>query len=272
MENSENITGSGIVNNQRRNMTLLVAAGIVAAFLIYYTVMSLIAPARKLNEIRAGFGTEQEGEMKPASGYFTDSAYVEMMTRKTFLQSRISMAGTDSVYITLNLADSTANLEISGVAVHTAKISSLKMSRILRRENDVVISSMLASPMTIVKDYATIRKEPLMVKMAPKDTSEFKPDVIPDTSDYEPVNYILEMDRGIRIFVYQETDTIAKDKNSLFFFDLRDRMKNVSASLGRTIRLKVPEYHPFIKIRVPKADAKVLYRAVPRNGQIAIYR
>lgn len=131
---------------------------------------------------------------------------------------------------------------------------------------------MLASPMTIVKDYATIRKEPLMVKMAPKDTSEFKPDVIPDTSDYEPVNYILEMDRGIRIFVYQETDTIAKDKNSLFFFDLRDRMKNVSASLGRTIRLKVPEYHPFIKIRVPKADAKVLYRAVPRNGQIAIYR
>ncbi len=32
------------------------------------------------------------------------------------------MAETDSVYITLNLADSTANLEISGVAVHSAKI------------------------------------------------------------------------------------------------------------------------------------------------------
>lgn len=272
MEQNENTTGNGTLKEKARNMNLIIAAGVVAAFLVYYTVMSLIAPSRKLNEIRAGFGTEQEGEMIPGSEYFTDSAFVEMMIRKTFLQSRISMAETDSVYITLNLADSTANLEISGVAVHTAKISSLKMSRILRRENDVVISSMLASPMTIVKDYATIRKEPLMVKIAPKDTSEFKPDVIPDTSDYEPVNYILEMDSGIRIFVYQETDTIAKDRNSLFLFDLRDRMKNVSASLGRTLRLKVPEYHPFIKIRVPKADAKVLYRAVPRHGQIAIYR
>jgi len=111
-----------------------------------------------------------------------------------------------------------------------------------------------------------------MVKIAPKDTSEFKPDVIPDTSDYEPVNYILEMDSGIRIFVYQETDTIAKDRNSLFYFDLRDRMKSVTGSLWRTLRFKVPEYHPFIKIRVPKSDAKVIYRAVPRNGQIAIYR
>ncbi len=67
---------------------------------------------------------------------------------------------------------------------------------------------MLSSPMTIVNDIATIKKEPLMIKMAPKDTSEFKPDIIPDTSDYEPVNYILEMDNGIRIFVYQDTDTI----------------------------------------------------------------
>ena len=57
---------------------------------------------------------------------------------------------------------------------------------------------LLSSPMNIVSDLATIRKEPLMIKMAPKDTSEFKPDIIPDTSDYEPVNYILEMDNGIQ--------------------------------------------------------------------------
>jgi len=32
-----------------------------------------------------------------------------------------------------------------------------------------------------------------MIKMAPKDTSEYKPDIMPDTSITEPVNYILEM-------------------------------------------------------------------------------
>ena len=110
MEQNENTTGNGTLKEKARNMNLIIAAGVVAAFLVYYTVMSLIAPSRKLNEIRAGFGTEQEGEMIPGSEYFTDSAFVEMMIRKTFLQSRISMAETDSVYITLNLADSTANL------------------------------------------------------------------------------------------------------------------------------------------------------------------
>ena len=111
-----------------------------------------------------------------------------------------------------------------------------------------------------------------MIKMAPKDTSEFKPDVIPDTSDYEPVNYIMEMDNGIRIYVYQATDTVTSDKNHLLFFDLNDRLKNTWGSLKSIVRFRVPEYHPFIKIRLPKADAKILYRAVPRRGQIAVFR
>jgi hypothetical protein len=147
----------------------------------------------------------------------------------------------------------------------------VKISRILRSGNEYAISAMFSSPMNIVSDFASIKKEPLMIKMAPKDTSEFKPDIIPDTSDYEPVNYILEMDNGIRIFVYQEIDTIASDKNQLFFFDLNDRLKNTWSSLKSCACLKVPEYHPFIKMRLRKADAKILYRAVPRYGQIAVY-
>jgi hypothetical protein len=202
---------------------------------------------------------------------YTDSAYIGMLKEKAFLQARISMAETDSIYMTLNFADSTANLEISGVEVHSAKISDVKMSRILRSGNGYAILAMFSSPMNIVSDFASIKKEPLMIKMAPKDTSEFKPDIIPDTSDYEPVNYILEMDNGIRIFVYQEIDTIASDRNQLFFFDLNDRLKNAWSSLKSCASLKVPEYHPFIKMRLRKADAKILYRATPKHGQIAVY-
>jgi len=111
-----------------------------------------------------------------------------------------------------------------------------------------------------------------MIKMAPKDTSEFVPDIAPDTSDVEPVNYILYMDNGIKIYVYQMDDTITTNKHKLFFFDLNDRLRYASNSLKSVITLKVPEYHPFIKIRLPKADAKILYRSVPRHGQIAVFR
>ena len=53
------------------------------------------------------------------------------------------MAETDSVYMTMNFADSTAKLEISGVEVHSAKISEMKISRILRSGNEYAISSIV---------------------------------------------------------------------------------------------------------------------------------
>jgi len=266
MDNTENKKLSA------NRITLIIIGTLILLFLVYFSIMSILAPAKKLDEIRAKYGLQQDSENKADERFYTDSAYMGMLKEKSFLQARISMAETDSVYMTINLADSTANLEISGVAVHSAKISGIKISGILSSENEYAISSMLASPMNIVNDFATIQKEPLMIKMAPKDTSEFKPDVIPDTSDYEPVNYILEMDNGIRIYVYQATDTITSDKNNLLLFDLGDRLKTTWSSLKSAARLRVPEYHPFIRLRLPKADAKILYRAVPRRGQIAVYR
>jgi hypothetical protein len=265
MDNSENKKLTG------KQTALIITGSFLLIILGYFSIMSVRAPVKKLDEIRAKFGVPASPENKKDERFYSDSAYMAMLKEKAFLQARISMAETDSVYMTLNLADSTANLEISGVAVHSAKISEIKISGILRSGNEYAISAMLSTPMNVVNDLASIKKEPLMIKMAPKDTSEFKPDIIPDTSDYEPVNYILELDNGIRIFVYQETDTIASDKNNLFIFDLNNRLKNTWSSLKSIARFRVPEYHPFIRIRLPKADAKILYRATPRHGQIAVF-
>lgn len=265
MDNLENKRLTG------KEITLIIAGSILLVILVYFSIMSTLAPGRKLDEIRAKYGLQQTPENKIDERFYSDSTYTGLLKEKAFLQARIAMAETDSIYMTLNLADSTANLEISGVAVHSAKISQVKTSSILRLGNEYAISAMLSSPMNIINDFASIKKEPLMIKMAPKDTSEFKPDIIPDTSDYEPVNYILEMDNGLRIFVYQNTDTITRDKRQLFFFDLNDKLKNTWSSLKSVARIRIPEYHPSIRLRLPKADAKILYRAIPRHGQIAVY-
>jgi|WetSurSiteA1Bulk_404760.scaffolds.fasta_scaffold01788_2 hypothetical protein len=253
-------------------ITMIIIGAFVLAFLVFFSILSALAPARRLAEIEAEIiGLQKSTESNKDDRYYSDSAFIKLTKEKAFLQARTSMAETDSVYMTLNIPDSTAKLAISGVEVHSAKISAMKISKILRSGNEYLISEFFSSPMNIESDLATIKKEPLMIKMAPKDTSEFKPDIIPDTSDYEPVSYILEMDNGIRIFICQDADTIASDKNQLFFFDLNDRLRNTWSSFKRVARFKVPEYHPFIKIRLPKADAKILYRAIPRQGQIAVY-
>jgi hypothetical protein len=245
---------------------------IVSTFLIYFSVMSMMSPTRKLAEIKSEFSADPAANVSVDERLSSDSLYLALLKEKAFLQSRIAMAESDSIYLTVNLADSTANIEISGVVVHKAKISHLNTSKILMKGNENIILSMLASPFNIVNSFATIKKDPVMVKVAPKDTSEYKPSVMPDTSLTEPVNYILELTSGVRIYVYQLEKENPRDRMSLFIFDLNERLRETWSSLKSVAVFKVPEYHPFIKMKLPRADAKIIYRALPKNGQIAVFR
>jgi hypothetical protein len=110
-----------------------------------------------------------------------------------------------------------------------------------------------------------------MIKVAPKDTSEYKPDITPDTSITEPVYYILETSVGVRIYFYQEENMTLNDRISRFRFDINDRIRDTWEALKRVAVFKVPEYHAFVKIRLPRSDAKIIYRAIPKNGQIAFF-
>jgi hypothetical protein len=219
MENQEKKKVSG------GTILLIILASIVVAFVSYYSVMSMLAPSRKMKEIEAQYGGKISETTGSDKRFATDSAYINLLKEKSFLQSRIALAENDSIYITLDIPDSTANLEISGVIVHTAKMKKIRISKILSSGNEAAIYSMLSAPMNIMNDFASIKKVPLMIKMAPKDTSEYKPDIMPDTADRESVNYILEMNNGIRIFVYQAEDTTSTGRKNHFMFDLKDKLK-----------------------------------------------
>ncbi|MBK8882824.1 MAG: hypothetical protein IPN67_10685 [Bacteroidales bacterium] len=260
-------------------IALLILVIICSSFIVYFTVMSMLGPSRRLAEMKKEYSSEQsdnkkekdKGKEKQDSRNFTDSAYLRLIKERALLQSRLIMAETDSIYLTINLADSSMNLEISGVVVHKSKMSSYKASKILTHGNENIIFEMLSTPLTISSDIATIKKEPVMVKMAPKDTSEYKPDIMPDTSITEPVSYILEMTNGTRIFVYQQEEEKPADRMAIFRFDLNDRLRQTWKALKRVAVFKVPEYDLYIKIKLPRADAKIIYRAIPKKGQISVF-
>lgn len=245
---------------------------IVAAAATYYTVMSMISTSRAVSAINEKYSFKQIEKTTIDERLFSDSSFVSLEKKKAFFQSRLTMANTDSIGLTLNLVDSLACLEINGVIVHKVKISEIRESSLFRKANPFAVATMLSSPLTIESSVATIKKVPLLVKMAPKDTSEYKPDVIPDTSDFEPVNYILEMNNGIRIFFYQEEHKKSSDVQDQMLFDLKDRLRRTKDALRKVKKFEVPDYYPYIKIKLPKADAKIIYRALPVKGLITIYR
>lgn len=255
-----------------RKYRLLTLMIIILVVIFYYAVMTMLAPARKLEALTAEYGFKQDEKTKINDTILTDSTFLALFREKSFLQARSAMAETDSIYLSMNLADSAVILEISGVAVSRTKLTRLSICKMFRDRNGYVISSMLSKPLTVEKNYASIPKEPLMIKMAPRDTSEYKPDIIPDTADYEPVNYIMEMDNGTVIYVYQEEKLNKGDGFHLFFFDLSYRLKSTWKTMKSVFTFKVPEYHPYIRVRLPRSDSKRIYRALPERGQIAVYR
>lgn len=246
-------------------------AGFFIIIVLYYTVMAVIAPSVKISAINREFGFVAPENTTVDERIFSDSAYVRLSRDKAYNQARITMAETDSIGLALNLSDSTAILEINGVTVHKAKLSDIKISKALIKADEYALSAMLSIPFTIKEDFSTIKKEPLMIKIAPKDTSEYKPDILPDTARIEAVNYMMEMENGFRLYVYQNNDEEGGGLRK-YFFDVNDRFKNIAAIFGKIFVFKVPEYHPSVKIKMERSDARIIYRALPRYGQIAIYR
>jgi hypothetical protein len=244
---------------------------LILIFMIYYAVMSLLSPSSQITNINRDYGYKISESLKSDERIISDSAFVSMNREKSFYQARVLMAESDSICLALNLSDSSAILEINGVAVHKAKISEIAISKVFQKADEYSVTALVATPFTVENDYSTLRKEPVMIKMAPKDTSEYKPDILPDTTNSESVNYIFEMTNGIRLYVYQTTGENKGDKLALFIFDLNDRLSNFVHNLKRLMDFKVPEYHPSIKIRMVKADAKIIYRALPKHGLISVF-
>jgi hypothetical protein len=255
-----------------RKTIFYVPGSLLLVFIIYYVVMSLLGPSKKIAAINSEYGYKPRENSKTDERIFSDSAFISINREMSFSQARVLMAESDSICLALNLSDSTAILEINGVMVHKAKVTGIAIGKVFREADEYSVSAMFATPFTIGNDYATIKKEPLMIKMAPKDTSEYKPDILPDTINSEPVNYMFKMENGTRLYVYQNVGENEGGGLNLFFFDLNDRLRNIRDNLRSIISLKVPEYHPSIRIRMAKADAKIIYRALPKHGQVSVFR
>jgi hypothetical protein len=243
-----------------------------AAFIFYFTVMSSLGRAKTMQEMRDTYSYNPAPKEEFDIAILYDSTYLSLLKEKAFLQSMNLMAATDSIYLAINLSDSTSAIGISGVNVHSAAISWFRTSSLINKGDRSIVLNMLSQPLAIDSAVATIRKEPLMEKIAPRDTSEYKAEVIvPDTMAVEQVHILLHMKNGSRILISQDESDSRAGLISRFMFDMKIRLTDFITAFKSVAAFKVPEYHPFIMIRVPRDDARIIYRALPVNGQVAVY-
>lgn len=244
-------------------LTLLVVG--VAVFYMTYTGKAV---SQYVENFENTYGPKEDS-VGGKVNLFRVPGYHDLLKQRGLLDGLAKLAQTDSVGLFLNLPDSTAQLMIKGVAVRTLPIQEMGLGAMFRHVSDEALYQWLSEPLEVTGSIATIAKQPINVVVAPKDSNDSIPEVKPDTSHVEPVFFILETNRDVRLYFY-ETDDISQDKRAGRMFGWADRWKTAREELKAVFSFTVPEYRPTIRIGVSKEDAKVLYRALPAQGKIVL--
>ncbi len=245
---------------------------VFASFLIYYFLLSALASLRWVENANQVYASNISSKTPADPSLFFDSAFISMQKQISNIKAKLKMAEDDSIGLSINLADSSANLEITGVRVHTARINSFKVSRAIRGMEHQALANLLSQPFIISESVSTIAKEPILVKKAPRDSIEAaQTDIIPDSSTIVPVFYSLNFSNGIRLVVLQDIDQSNTGSLNRFWFLLKYRYAQTTNALKDVIRFRVPAYFPTIRITISEADAKIIYRALPVKGNVVIF-
>ena len=256
--------------NWDKHKWYIIGAALTALFVIIYLAKSVSAVNQKVRAFDDAYFASLEQKEGDTINLCAIPGYIEMIREKAFLSSQVRLADGDSIGLLINIRDSVLQLLIKGVPVRSIRIDEYDVSPFFQRANQEAVYSMLSTPLVITRMQATFRKDPVQVKIAPKDTSEVKIDAKPDTTDFEAVFFTLDTDRNIRFYFEQQEDNIGADRRAKLFFDLKDRSRNARATMSEVVRFRTPSYVPYIKIWIPKAEAKIVYRAIPREGQIVL--
>ena len=248
----------------------IVTGTVLVVFIVLYVIKSVSAVNHAVSAFDNAYFASLEQKESDTIDHCSIPGYIDLIREKAFLSSQVKLAEADSIGMLINLRDSVVQLMIKGLPIRSIKISEYDISPFFQRVNQEAIYSMLSSPLIITDMKATFKKDPLKVKIAPKDTTMAVVDAKPDTTDYEAVFFTLNTDQNVHFFFEQQEDTIGADRRSRFFFDLKDRSRNAKATIKAIVRFDTPPYVPYIKIWLPKADAKIVYRAIPREGLIVL--
>ena len=194
-----------------------------------------------------------------------------LVKEKAFKEALLKLAESDSIQLVINLSDSTISLSIKGVVIHQIKVRSSDRNKVFIKMPLIQQVRLFSQPLPVYSQYATIVKEPVVVRQAPKDTLEAALNAWqPDTLIQNPAFLILSVEYGINLLLVQEDNPTFQDKWQKFNFYNRLRFINSIRAVSNFVRLKKQDYHPAITIKMPVDDLRAIYRALPNNTFIVI--
>jgi len=251
----------------RTRLVLRVVYTVLAVVALQYTFFSVSAVRKRMNAINR----EIDVKLLTPSDAKKDTAWLRLYKEKDWLETRLQIARTDSISMSVDLLDSTLQIELKGVVLKKSKMLDFKADRFLYRLNPAAYHHLLGKQAKADRVVSSIPKEPLIIKKAPKDTADVQDGTATvDTTKTEVVHWVLNLDNKVVIKIEGVDPGSGSDWWEGQKFWMFQDLKQTATELGKTVLFKSPEYFPEIRIIIPEADAKALYRALPVSPLVCI--
>lgn len=200
------------------------------------------------------------------------SEFSGMVKERAYKQALLKLTEKDSIQLAVNLLDSSVCLYINGVKIHQTKVKQFEQNRLLRNLPVLPYVKIFSVPLVINSQVATIVKEPVVVRQAPKDTIEAAQNAWqPDTLIQYPAFLLLRLDYGIDLVFEQEPNPGFYEKWIKFGFYKKIWKGRVMQAVTGFFTGKKQEYYPAITIQLPAEDLRAIYRALPQFAYTVIY-
>jgi hypothetical protein len=254
-------------------MLFLIIAALPPLILIYVTIYMPLESATRMAIHKTG--DERSYQRVPAGLSDSQMEKVRQLEaaeqERVFLKNRLNLASQDSVYLVLNIPDSTISLEIKGVTARLCKIGKMVVSRRVTRINRTDIIEWISTPFTLQAASATIPKSPIVFKKAPKDTLEAQStSSIPVPPELNSVFFTLQFDKDLLIDVEQIQPIPEDDKEIIRNFTVEKRKAIARQALNSVLHLEPPHQELRIMLWLDEADARAIYRAIPHKAQMVV--
>jgi hypothetical protein len=259
------------MTNSKKNrsfirLIVIIILSVTCILAIGYSFFALSAPKKTLSQMNQRFSPSQ-----PLSEEFNTDSIIRLRKEKAILESRLKMAKSDSVCMTINLQDSSISLEIRGVTVRKSKIIDYTISKLFYKIDKNALIQIMSSPSKVIGFQSTIPKEDIIYKKAPKDTLEANSNIDkPDTTDLSKVFYVLYLNNGIRLKMNQSFEQGLHDKIPYLRFRAHDNMVYAREVFKSMFSFQTPLYNPWIEITLSRSDAKTIFRSIPRESMVTI--
>jgi hypothetical protein len=243
---------------------------LLITLLFLFCISIAIAPLHKIKAYKNIVNSDTLFVEKFDSIYYNREMN-PFVKEKTYKNALLKLSEKDSIQLVVNLSDSLVSLSIKGVIIHQSKISAFNTDMLLKKIPFIQEVKLFSEPLSIHTQYATIVKEPVVVRHAPKDTIEAALNAWqPDTLVQNPAFVLFELEYGIQLIFEQDKNLTFYDKRVKFNFYNNLRLRQAKAEVTNFVRLNQQEYHPKITVKINVDDLRAIYRALPKNSFVVL--